>query len=65
VAIQGTTGAAYRRSVIVGFPERHLSELAGVGAHELAHILASGLGRYSPPFKGEGFACYAAGLIQA
>src|SRR5713226_4426244 len=24
VAIQGTTGAAYRRSVIIGFPERHL-----------------------------------------
>jgi hypothetical protein len=65
MAIQGTTGAAYRRSVIVGFPERHLSELADVGAHELAHILSAGLGGYSPPFKGEGLACYAAGLIEA
>ena len=58
-------GVAHRDMIIVAVPERHLSDLAGVGAHELAHVLAYQLGRYEPPFKGEGFACYAAGLIGA
>src|SRR5438034_7584141 len=39
LAIQGVTGAAYQTMIIVGVPPRHLSVLAGVGAHELAHIL--------------------------
>jgi hypothetical protein len=63
--IEGAAGAAYRDLIIVGVPERELSTLAGVGAHELAHILSYRVGRYEPPFKGEGFACYAASLIHA
>jgi hypothetical protein len=64
-AIQGVPAAAYRRMTIIGFPERHLSEFAGVVAHELAHVLAGCLGPYAPMFKGEGFACYAAWRIEA
>jgi hypothetical protein len=64
-AITGTAGAAYRRTVMVGFEERHLSTFAMTAAHELAHVLAGRLGPYPPPFKGEGFACYAAWRIGA
>ncbi len=63
--IEEAAGAAYRRSILIGVPERHLSDVAGIGAHELAHILSYQLGRYEPPFKGEGFACYGACRIQA
>jgi hypothetical protein len=65
LAIQGVTGAAYQTMIIVGIPPGHLSVLGGVGAHELAHILSRQLGDSSPPFKGEGFACYGAWKIQA
>lgn len=63
--IEGVAGVAYRDLVICGVPARHLSELAGIAAHELAHVLSHHLGAYDTPFKGEGFACYAAALIGA
>jgi hypothetical protein len=63
--IQGATGAAYPGLTIIGFPPRCLSVFGGTVAHELAHLLAWELGAYSPPFKGEGFACYAAERIGA
>jgi len=65
LAIQGAQGIAYQQSIVVGVPPRQLSVLGGVGAHELAHILSRQLGDYSPPFKGEGFACYAAWRVRA
>jgi hypothetical protein len=65
LAIQGTTGVADRRSILIGFPERHMSELAGTAAHELAHVLSYRLGKPEPRFLAEGFACYAAERIGA
>jgi hypothetical protein len=64
-ALQGAQGIAYGQSIVVGVPQRQLSVLGGVGAHELAHVLSGQLGDYSPPFKGEGFACYAAWRVRA
>jgi hypothetical protein len=65
IEIQGATGLAYRTMTIIGFPERHLSEFAGVAAHELTHLLAHRLGKYQAPFKGEGIACYGAWRVRA
>ncbi len=62
-AILDTTGAALGDSAIVGFGARRLSEFALIAAHEMAHVASRGIGPYGPPFKGEGFACYAAESI--
>lgn len=63
MAAYGFAGIAHRDRIVVGFPERHLSTFATTAAHELAHVLAFCLGRYPPPFKGEGFACWATARI--
>jgi hypothetical protein len=61
----GAMGIACADLAFVAPPERHLSDLGRVAAHELAHVLAHGLGDHQPPFLAEGFACYAAWLIEA
>jgi hypothetical protein len=63
--LDGMRGVAFDRSVVLGVPPRHQSEVAGVAAHELAHVLSHALGGYRPRFKGEGFACWAAWRIRA
>jgi hypothetical protein len=64
-AVTGYTGVAFARHTIIGFPARHLSEFGSTVAHELAHLLSRRLGDSWPPFKGEGFACYAASRVGA
>jgi hypothetical protein len=61
----GAMGIACEDLAFVAPPERHLSDLGRVAAHELAHVLAHGLGGHPPPFLAEGFACYGAWLIEA
>jgi hypothetical protein len=61
----GVAGLALEDFILVACPPRCLSEFAGVAAHELAHLLSRSLGAYEAPFKCEGFACYAAEIIDA
>jgi len=61
----GVAGLALEDFILVACPPRCLSEFAGTAAHELAHLLARSLGPSETPFKCEGFACYAAEVIDA
>jgi hypothetical protein len=64
-AVQHVSAAAYSDFILIGVPERHLSEFGGTIAHELAHIFSSTLRRRHRPFMSEGFACYAAAAVGA
>ncbi len=61
---QGAAGRVYKNVVVVGVYERQISELIQIAAHEFAHSLSYRLGEYEVPFKGEGFACYAAAAAE-
>lgn len=61
----GVSGLALNHLILVACRPRCLSEFAGTAAHELAHVLSRSVAPYENPFKGEGFACYAAEVIDA
>lgn len=61
----GVAGLALENVIVVACRRRCLSEFAATAAHELAHILSRSVGAYENPFKSEGFACYAAEVIDA
>lgn len=61
----GVAGLAVEDFILVACAPRCLSEFAGTAAHELAHLLSRSLGPSEAPFKCEGFACYAAEIIDA
>jgi len=61
----GVAGLALKSLILVSCRERCISEFARTAGHELAHVLARSVGKYETPFKSEGFACYAAEVIDA
>jgi hypothetical protein len=61
----GVAGLALENLIVVACRKRCLSEFAGTAAHELAHVFSRSVGAYETPFKGEGFACYAAEIMDA
>lgn len=61
----GVAGMALEDLVIVACRTGCLSEFASTAAHELAHVLSRSVAPYETPFVGEGFACYAAEVIDA
>jgi hypothetical protein len=63
IEIQGTHGAAYRNSVLIGVNPGFLSDFVKTVAHELAHLLSHSIGDYECKFKGEGFACFATWMM--
>lgn len=63
--VLGVAGLALDDLIVVACAPRCLSEFAGTAAHELAHLFARSIGTSEAPFKCEGFACYAAEVIDA
>ncbi|MGV3719822.1 MAG: hypothetical protein ACO1SX_02840 [Actinomycetota bacterium] len=61
----GVAGLAMNSLILVTCPERCMSEFARTAGHELAHVLSRSAGEHETPFKCEGFACYAAEVIDA